>query len=177
MERYVPNSFIYEIVRKKIDRTPSAETREKMSLSQKARDPFTEEHKKNLADGITKSYTPELRARRSKQFTGRIVSKETRSKQSAAKTGTIRSEESKRKQGASISGANHHAAKTWILLSPENKIIRTNAMSEFCAGLGLNYFSLRNRAQFNDQRPINRGPSKGWSVLGCKPTMPERMID
>lgn len=71
----------------------------------------------------------------------------------------------------------HPRAKTWILLSPENKIIRTNAMSEFCAGLGLNYFSLRNRAQFNDQRPITRGPSKGWSVLGCKPMMPERMID
>ena len=177
MERYVPNSYIYEIVRKKIDRTPSAETRVKMRESANGRPKVTKDTRALLSQVVKASYTPELRAARSKQFKGRIVSDETRAKQSDTRKGMKRSEASKQRQGASISGAKHHAAKTWILLSPQNEIIRTTAMNEFCAARGLNYFSLRNRAQFNDQRPITRGASIGWSVLGCKPQQQELMID
>jgi hypothetical protein len=166
MERYEPNSHIYEIVRKKIDRKPSAETRARMSASQKKRAARTPETCKKLSKSISASYTTELRALRSAQFTGRIISDKTRHRQSISRTGMVRSEESKLKQSASISGANHWAAKTWTLLSPEGEVIKTSAMNDFCIERGLNYYSLRNRANFGDQRPISRGPSKDWSVLG-----------
>lgn len=166
MERYVPNSHIYEIVRKNIDRTPSDETRKRMSESQKNRPPLTDKGRENLSNSVKASYTPELRAKRSEQFRGREVSNETRAKQSSSKTGIKRTEESRKKQGDSIRGENNHNARCWVLLTPNNEIIRVMNMTEFCEQNGLNYFSLRNRAYHKDQRPISRGPSKGWSVLG-----------
>jgi len=166
MERYVPNSHIYEIVRKKIDRTPSDETRKRMSEAQLARAPFSEEQCRNMSLGVKASYTPELRQLRSEQFKGRVVTAETRAKQSAAKKGVKRSEESRKKQSESTRGEKHHAARCWVLLTPENEILRVMNMTEFCEQNGLNYFSLRNRAYHKDQRPVSRGPSKGWSVLG-----------
>jgi len=93
---------------------------------------------------------------------------ETREKMATAKRGVTRSTESRAKQGASISGTAHWAAKVWILLSPTGELVRTAEMNNFCVAHGLNYYSLRNRANFNDQRPITRGPSAGWSVLACR---------
>ena len=166
MERYVPNSHIYEIVRKKIDRTPSDETRKKMSEAQKNRPPLSDEGRENLSKSVKASYTPELRQKRSEQFKGRVFSEETLAKMSVSKTGVKRSEESRKKQGDSIRGENNHNARCWVLLTPDNQIIRVLNMTEFCEQNNLNYFSLRNRAYFKDRRPISRGPSKGWSVLG-----------
>jgi len=166
MERYIPNSHIYEIVRKKIDRTPSDETRRKMSEAQKNRPALSEEGRVNLSNSVKASYTPELRQKRSEQFKGRVVTAETRAKQSAAKKGIKRSEESRKKQSESTRGEKHHAARCWVLLTPQNEIIRVMNMTEFCEQNGLNYFSLRNRAYHKDQRPVSRGSSKGWSVLG-----------
>lgn len=166
MDRYVPNSHIYEIVRKKIDRTPSEETRKKMSEAQKNRPPLSEEGHKNLSAAVSKSYTPELRQARAKQFKTQVFSEAHRAKLADAKRGVKRSEESRKKQSDSIRGEKHHAARCWVLLTPENEILRIMNMTEFCEQNGLNYFSLRNRAYHKDQRPVSRGPSKGWSVLG-----------
>ena len=97
---------------------------------------------------------------------GRIVSAEARAKMAIAKVGRPRTEESRKKQGDAIRGENHHASRCWVLLTPEGEILRVLDMGEFCEQNSLNYFSLRNRAYFKDVRPISRGPSKGWSVLG-----------
>lgn len=97
---------------------------------------------------------------------GRVVTNATREKMSIAKKGIKRSEESRKKQSESTRGEKHHAARCWVLLTPQNEIIRVMNMTEFCEQNGLNYFSLRNRAYHKDQRPVSRGPSKGWSVLG-----------
>ena len=166
MERYVPNSHVYEIVRKKIDRTPSDETRRKMSEAQKNRPALSEEGRANLSKGVKASYTPELRQKRSEQFKGRTFSDETLARMSAAKSGVKRSDESRKKQSEAVSGENNHRARCWVLLTPENEILRIMNMIECCEQNGLNYFSLRNRAYHKDQRPVSRGPSKGWSVLG-----------
>jgi len=166
MERYVPNSHIYEIARKKIDRTPSDESRMKMRESAKSRPPISKETSQRLSDRVKASYTPELRQKRSEQFKGRVVTDETRAKQSASRTGMKRSEESRKKQSESTRGEKHHAARLWVLLTPEGELMRVLNMTEFCEQNDLNYFSLRNGAYHKDQRPISRGPSKGWSVLG-----------
>lgn len=166
MERYVPNSHIYDIVRRNVDRTPTDETRKKMRESQLARAPFPEEHRKNLSCGVKASYTSELRELRSKQFKDRVFSEDTLAKMSAAKRGKKRSSESRKKQSESTRGEKHYAARCWVLLTPQNKILRIMNMNEFCEQNGLNYFSLRNRAYHKDIRPVSRGPSKGWSVLG-----------
>jgi hypothetical protein len=99
---------------------------------------------------------------------GRIMTAGTRAKISASKLGIKRPDWVRQKLSNAKKGDKHPKAKTWVLLSPNDEIIRTNAMSEFCKERGLNYYSLRNRAQFNDQRPISRGDSKGWCVLACK---------
>jgi hypothetical protein len=107
----------------------------------------------------------------------KIITNITREKMAMAKRGIKRSEESKCKQSRSMLGANHHAAKTWILLSPDDKLIRTNAMSQFCKERNINYFSLRNKAQMKDQRAITRGTAKGWCVLSCKNKVQEFLVD
>lgn len=97
---------------------------------------------------------------------GRVVTKESRVKMAKAKIGHARTKESRQKQGDAIRGEKHHASKCWVLLSPKNEIFRVLNMAEFCEQNNLNYFSMRNRAYHKDQRPISRGPSKGWCVLG-----------
>jgi hypothetical protein len=129
---------------------PSAETRTKLSEAVKA------------------SYTPELRAMRSSQFKNKKASREARAKMSAAKLGTNRSEASRLKQGASISGENNHAALEWTLLSPDNNVIVTKSLRQFCDDRGLAYIAFKNRRASGGSTPISKGPSKGWSLLSCQ---------
>jgi hypothetical protein len=97
-----------------------------------------------------------------------IFTAEHRAKLSAAKIGVNRSEASKLKQRETIQQCGSHRARVWTLLSPTDQIIRTEKMVQFCAELGLSYSALRNKAGARDSRPITRGKSAGWSVLGCK---------
>lgn len=104
---------------------------------------------------------------------GRKVSLESRQKMSEARKGWAHmSEATREKSRAALSlrqknnkGAANPRSQTWVLLSPTGELHVTKAMSDFCRQHGLNYFSLRNRAQFKDVRPITRGVSAGWAVL------------
>jgi len=62
----------------------------------------------------------------------------------------------------------HHNRYEWILINPAGVLTRTNAMRAFCQLNGLNYSSLRYKAQTGDSRPITRGLSKGWTVFAVK---------
>jgi hypothetical protein len=121
-----------------------------------------------LAASVKASYTPALRELRRQQFTGQVFSDSARQKMSEAKLGTKRSAESKAKQGRSISGENHHAAKTWQLQSPDGELFTTKSISAFCQQHGLAYSALRNRARDKSKVPIGRGPSEGWIVISSK---------
>jgi CRP-like cAMP-binding protein len=166
MERYEPNSHIYEILVKRINRTPSEETRRRMSIAQKNRPPMSEEHLENLRRAITASYTPELKALRSKIFSKRIVTDEQRASMSKDRKGRVMSEAFNEKC-RQRRGEKNARSKVWTISSPSGEIFTTKAMHDFCEGRGLSYSAFRNRSRENNRRPLEKGSAKGWSVLSC----------
>jgi hypothetical protein len=62
-------------------------------------------------------------------------------------------------------GALNHASLSWTLLSPDNKVHTTKALSDFCLQHGLAYTAFRNKRSSANTSPILKGPSKGWSLL------------
>ena len=169
MDRYSPNSHIYSILTKNIKREPTAETRAKMSASQKNRPPITDVTRKNLSKAVKASYTPELRALRSTSQKDRLMSDEHRDHLSvSAKARWARGvPESHREAARQRRGAASGRSKTWSLQDPKGKLHLTSACNDFCIEHGLSYYGLRNKAVANDTTPIVKGPSKGWSVLSC----------
>lgn len=63
----------------------------------------------------------------------------------------------------------------WILIDPDNKLIRTCHMLDFCTQHALAYSALRSKAQRGDSAPVRSGPSRGWSVFAVRacPKIPE----
>ena len=167
MPRYTPNSHLFAIFAKNIKREFTAETRAKMSAAQKARDPFTDEHKKNLSTGIKASYTPELRELRSSMQKGVPKSEATKLLMSKNGKGKIMPE-SHREAARQRRGSKSGRSKLWSILSPDNKCYLTEAAGDFCLEHGISYFALRNKAVTKDSSPVRRGDTKGWSVLFCK---------
>ncbi len=166
MERYEPNSHIYEILVKKINRNPSIESRLKMSTSQKNRAPISPENRAKLAHAVKASYTPELRAIRSKHFKNKVFTEEHRRNLSQGQKDKVMPntfiEYCKQRRGEKNS-----RSKTWTLMSPSGEVFVTKAMTDFCASRGLTYSAFRNRARMNLNLPLEKGPAKGWSLLSC----------
>lgn len=172
MARYQPNSRIYAISRAAMDFTPSPETRRKMSESGKKRAPATPEARCNISMGVKASYTPELRALRSKVFSERTVTEETRKKQSASRKDWAHMspgvrERTRANLSARMSrvGEDHPKSKLWRLLSPAGEYFETRGLRVFCESRGLSYAAFRNRAAKKSMVPIEKGPSKGWSLV------------
>jgi hypothetical protein len=166
MVRYEPNSHIYEILVKKIDRAPSEETRKRMRDSAKLRPPQTEETRQLRSAAVRASYTPELRASRSAQFKDKPFTDQHRRNLSAGQKGKVMSEafiEYCRQRR----GEKNARSKTWVISSPTGEIFTTKAMGDFCNQHGLAYSAFRNRARENSRSPLVKGPSKGWSLLSC----------
>ena len=177
MERYKPNSYVYSIIRKNISRVPSDETRLRMSISGKKREPASEQTRKKLSESTKASYTPELRAKRSSQFKNRIVTDETRKKMRLSKLGKKASDVARKKMSeSSKKGEKHPKAKCWILVSPDEKIYRVLNMRIFCDQNNLSYSALRNKSVQNDKTPVTRGASLGWCLLACT-KISETIID
>jgi hypothetical protein len=144
-----------------------------MSESGKKRAPATPEARCNISMGVKASYTPELRALRSKVFSERTVTEETRKKQSASRKDwahmapEVREktrQELSRRQKEKV-GEKHPLAKTWRLLSPTGEYFETKELRIFCDKRGLSYSAFRNRAHAKSTVPIEKGPSKGWSLV------------
>lgn len=167
MQRYEPNSHIYEILAMKLDRRPTAETRLRMSIAAKRKAPMSETHREAIRLGVKASYTPELRARRSAFFKGKKFSAEHRRNLAAGQKGK------KMPQGfidycRQRRGEKSPKSKTWTLRAPNGEIFTTRAMNDFCLKNGLSYSAFRNRSRVNDPTPIQKGPSKDWSVIRCE---------
>lgn len=175
MQRYEPNSHIYEILVKLIDRKPSEETRKKMRESAKTRPVVSDYTKKLLSEKVMASYTPELRARRAKTFSERVITGEMREAQSKMRKKLAHIPEEKRQlfreklsqRQRENRGEKSPRSKTWTLMSPVGEIYVTRAMNDFCTQHGLSYSAFRNRSHENNTTPIDKGPSKGWSLLKC----------
>lgn len=171
MQRYV--SRLYEAAAKARPRVASAESREKMARSQRARAPFSVKHRERLAEGVRASYTPELRALRSAAQLGVPKSAAARKAMQVAAenrwSGPEGVEERRRlaELASSRTGVAAARSKTWSLLSPNGKLHLTSSCRAFCEEHGLSYHGLRNKAVVGDTTPVQRGPSKGWSVLAC----------
>ena len=63
---------------------------------------------------------------------------------------------------------NHHNRYEWLLINPQNKLVRTSELIHFCTTHELSYSAFRCKAQKGDSRPISRGASKGWTVFAVK---------
>ena len=176
MYRYEPNSHIYEILVKQIDRKPSEETRKKMRTSAKARPPVSAATKKLLSEKVAASYTPELRALRSKVFSERVITDEMREAQSKMRKGWAHIPEETRdltkenlsKRQREKRGEKSPRCKTWTLMAPNGEMYCTRAMNDFCVQHNLSYSAFRNRSHENNTTPIDKGLSKGWLLLKCE---------
>lgn len=62
----------------------------------------------------------------------------------------------------------HHNRYEWILIDPQNKMIRTMHLRSLCAELNLCYSSFRYKAQQGNSLPIKRGLSAGWTVFAIR---------
>lgn len=56
-------------------------------------------------------------------------------------------------------------SKTWSLETPSKTLKLITGCRAFCEANGLSYTALKRKAATNDNQPVVRGPSKGWSVL------------
>lgn len=176
MVRYLPGSYIYQITRAAINFSPSSETRAKMSASGRKRPPITDDTRQKIARAVMASYTTELRALRSKNFSERVVTPLQRKKQSKQrkqwahiKDETLREKTRKNlsERMSSMVGDKNPRSKTWMLQSPSGQIFTTKDMTSFCSEYNLNYSSLRNRAREKSHIPLMKGLSKGWIVISC----------
>ena len=164
MNRYSPNSHVYAILTKNIKREVTAETRAKMSASQRSRPQRTTAQLKNLSEGVKASYTSELRALRSSSQKGIPKSAETKRRMSENGKGK-NMPESHRESARLRRGEKSPRSKTWVIQSPDGLRYTTKACGDFCKEHGISYFALRNKATAKDQTPVNRGSTKGWAVL------------
>lgn len=93
--------------------------------------------------------TPEHKAAISKSKIGKTLSVDTKKRMSESRFAYIQSKSCE-----------------WILISPQNEIKRAKSLKYFCATLKLSYSAFRKKSINGDSRPIERGPSKGWSLYG-----------
>lgn len=56
-------------------------------------------------------------------------------------------------------------SKTWSLETPAETLKLITGCRAFCEANGLSYSALKRKAATNDDQPVTRGKSKGWSVL------------
>lgn len=64
-------------------------------------------------------------------------------------------------------GASNPAAKTWEVKTPDGELIVTDELMQFCIRFNVSYVGLK--ASLRAKRPIMRGASKGWQLLGIIP--------
>ncbi len=76
---------------------------------------------------------------------------------------TQREEQSKR--ASQRTGQAASRSKTWSLEMPTKALKLVTGCRAFCEANGLSYSALKRKAATNDDQPVTRGKSKGWSVL------------
>ena len=60
-------------------------------------------------------------------------------------------------------------SKTWSLEMPSKTLKLVTGCRAFCEANDLSYTALKRKAATNDDQPVSRGKSKGWSVLAVTP--------
>ena len=147
-----------------------------MRRAQQNRPPCSDETRQKISTAVALSYTPELRALRSVQFSELPFDEKHRTNLSAGANRRWSSSEGlqERKKLSKLAservGCKSTRSQRWTLMSPTGDIVVTCSCLDFCASLGLNYSALRNKARAKDTSPCAKGSAKGWSVLGreCK---------
>lgn len=109
-------------------------------------------------------------------LTGRCLSAEHRAAISASTVG--------RRQSPAAAAAvadrlknRHHRRYEWFLINPQNELVRTDRLREFCQLHGLSYSTFRHKAKTGDSLPVRSGPNTGWTVFAVKPAIPLKSQD
>lgn len=100
-------------------------------------------------------------------LTGRSLSEKHKSSISRSLKGKAASEETRNRLHSHVLN-HHHNRYEWILIDPQNKMIRTKHLRKLCVELNLCYSSFRYKAQQGNSLPIKRGLSAGWTVFATR---------
>lgn len=121
-------------------------------------------------DGFGENISPQTRDRMRKYgikngMFGKTHTQEAKIKMS--RKDKLHSLETRIKMSKQRSNGNNYNTKSWLIKTPSDEIIHIHYLVRFCADNGISYSSMF--TSFNNKKPITRGVSKGYHLIGPHP--------